>query len=150
MSGERVASYHEFMNILEDADAGELCNAPTPAQIDGLMEGVDVILVLEEMGCNFSKFQNPYHHRVRATILFEYRTYHVDILDTVWQQLRTIEEWQRALPVITVSAEALEQIHKALDEEDPEEGGTGVRKPATPPAPSDDAGASIPQETPVG
>jgi hypothetical protein len=118
MSGERVVSYETFTSLLAHAKANKLCNAPDPAQIDGLMEGVGVVLAVEEFGCNFSKFQNPYHHRVRATILFEYKTYLVDILDRHWHTLPTVEQWQQSLPVITIPAETYDELVEELEAEE--------------------------------
>jgi len=147
MSGERVASYDEFMNILADASKLGLCNAPDPSSIKNLTPGADVVLSLEEMGCDFTAFRAPYHHRVRAVVLYERTAHIVDIQDTTWVLLKTVEEWIASLPIMVLPAEVIAATEPDAPEED---GPAGVREPSEPAAPTDDAGAAVPHEAPVG
>jgi hypothetical protein len=120
--GKRVATFDQFQLILRESAEKGFENAPKPEQISGLMEGVTVILSIEEMSADYLKHiasGAPYtpHHRVRATILFDYGTYLVDVLDETLFALPTLDEWQASLPVITLPAEVIDEI---MAEEDAE------------------------------
>ena len=135
---EVFVSYDEFMTILGVAQEDKLCNAPAPDDINNLAPGVYVMLALEEMGCNGYKKGEVYHHRVRATPLFEeLSAYYVDIPDSVWREIPAVEKWAARIPLVT-----------ARGPEDGDE--TGVREPRPEPKPTDDTGASVPLEAPVG
>lgn len=178
MSGERIASYEAFMNILADAQAFNLCNAPMPSRIKGLAPGAEVLLSIAELGCDKDNLNRRYHHKIHAVILFdsERNSYVVDVTDDAWIALQTIEAWRGRLPVIEVPEELYDEMTTKGDE--PEDGGSGVSEPA--PKPDDsgdghkarvtraakkaaqvsaglnkkladgDAGVSVPVETPVG
>jgi hypothetical protein len=151
MSGERVVSYDTFMSILADGKALGLCNAPDPETIKSLGPGADVVLSLEEMGCGFVEHRLPYHHRVRAVVLYERTAHIVDMRDAVWRTLPTIEEWIASLPLMILPESVIQELDADDGDHDGEEdGGSGVREPRPDPAPSDDMGASIPHEVPVG
>lgn len=191
--GQRIATYEQFVDILNKSGEAGFRYAPKPKQIDGLMDGVMVSLLLEEMSVDYAdhiaKDRHATYvprHRVHATILFDYGTYLVDVPDAEWFALPSVDAWQSSLPVLHLPSdvtekalsEALgepnEKLRKAakeakkrirsgvppkseegepeyLDtEEDPEDGGAGVREPLPDDAPEDGAGAAVPLEAPVG
>jgi hypothetical protein len=164
MSGERVVSHDKFMLILADAVYYGLCHAPYPSDIPGLDQKSDVLLSIEELGCNLRSLAQPYHHRVRAIPMATRKAVIVDIAEAVWAPLETLEEWTaslsesvsakhitRAEPEVAATRAASTPPEDAGGEEGPDESGSsGVREPLPGPAPTGTEGASVPSEVPVG
>lgn len=150
---QRMATFEQFTKILETSAKNKFRYAPSADQIDGLMEGVTVILSLEAMSVDYAEHvgddKNAWQtyvprHRVRATILFDgFNTYEVDVEDNEWFALPSIDQWQASLPVIHLPAEVIEKIldenaPEYLDNKDdkPEDGGSGVTAPTPDPEPA--------------
>lgn len=146
--GQRVATYKQFVDILKNSAERKFVHAPSAERISGLMEGVTVILRLQEMSVDYgedhAKDENGYYiprHRVHATILFDYSTYVVDVADLDWFALPPVDRWQASLPVIELPAE---------EPEEGEEGGSGVREPLPDDSPAPTATARRqPRKRPV-
>ena len=131
--GQRIASFEQFVNILNKSRDGKFRYAPRPDQVSGLMEGAEVSLRLQEMSVDYEehiaqKKGETYvpRHRVHATVLFDYSTYIVDVPDAEWFALPSIDQWQASLPVIHLPSEVIEKI---LDET-PEEPNESLRAAA--------------------
>jgi hypothetical protein len=142
--------------------------------------GTMMVLALEEWGCRGSNGDLPLHHKVRAVALFERVVHFVDVEDARWAVLPTVDQYFSTLPTINIPAELyaeiaeeqnrerlaataarIAEISKGISErpassdtgEEPpteEDGGSGVREPLPEPCPTDDTGAAIPSEVPVG
>lgn len=157
--GQRVATYDQFVNILKNSSEGGFRHAPTADQISGLMEGVTVVLRLDEMSVDYGETiaKDPMghyvpRHRVHATILFDYGTYLVDVADADWFDLPPIDQWQAALPVIHLPSEVIEKILEEESEaaaEDEDGGEAGVREPRPDDTPDDSADEAVPVGTSV-
>lgn len=116
--GQRVASFEQFVGILNKSKAAGFRFAPAPDQIDGLMEGVMVSLRLGEMSVDYTdhvtnRKSETYvpRHRVVATVLFpDHASYVVDVPDAEWFELPSFDQWQAALPVIHLPSEVIAKI----------------------------------------
>jgi hypothetical protein len=148
MSGERVVPYGNLMSIMAEGVNAGLCNTlyPSDVEYDAHPRDSLVVMELEEMGHNKLDFSLPYHHRARFVVSGVLRAYIIDVLDTEWRALPEVNQWIKWVSESRAAVDAA-----ALKGDKPEEDGTaGVREPSEPAAPTDDAGATVPHEVPVG
>lgn len=150
--GQRVATYGQFTEILANSAEAGFRHAPSADQLSGLMEGVTVVLRLQEMSVDYAESiaENPRdhyvpRHRVHATVLFDYGTYTVDVKESDWFALPSVDQWQAALPIIELPAETVDKLlgetpePKAGTDKGDEDGTAGAPAVTPDPEPGPDA-----------